>query len=112
MAFFFIVPLWILCLLGGATLFCFARLRNLSLYVLLGSTGFAVFSLLCSTMVLLVAGKWPQLFWHSGLLVAAGYIGALLAGGGSVSSAGWRLPTSSISGEIWLRRTLSANDEK
>ncbi len=30
----------------------------------------------------------------------------------SVSWAGWRLPTSSISGEIWLRRTLSANDEK
>jgi hypothetical protein len=29
----------------------------------------------------LIAGKWPQLFWHSGLLVAAGYIGALLAGG-------------------------------
>src|ERR1019366_9697339 len=82
MPFFFIVPLWILCLLGGATLFCFARLRNLSLYVLLGSTGFTVFSFLCSTMVLLVAGKWPQLFWHSGLLAAAGYICALLAGGG------------------------------
>src|ERR1022692_2074127 len=82
MPFFFIVPLWILCLLGGATLFCFARLRNLSLYVLLGSTGFTVFSFLCSTMVLPIAGKWPQLFWHSGLLAAAGYIGALLAGGG------------------------------
>jgi hypothetical protein len=81
MPFFFIVPLWILCLLGGATLFCFARLRNLSLYVLLGSTGFTVCSFLCSTMVLLIAGKWPQLFWHSGLLAAAGYIGALLAGG-------------------------------
>ncbi len=81
MPFFFIVPLWILCLLGGATLFCFARLRNLSLYVLLGSTGFTVFSFLCSTMVLLIAGEWPQLFWHSGLLAAAGYIGALLAGG-------------------------------
>jgi hypothetical protein len=46
-----------------------------------GSTGFTVFSFLCSTMVLPIAGKWPQLFWHSGLLAAAGYIGALLAGG-------------------------------
>ena len=46
-----------------------------------GSTGFTVFSFLCSTMVLLIAGEWPQLFWHSGLLAAAGYIGALLAGG-------------------------------
>jgi hypothetical protein len=81
MPFFFIAPLWILCLLGGAILFCVSRLRSLSLYVLLGSTGFTVFSFLCSTAVLLAAGKWPQLFWHSGLLALGGYVGALLVGG-------------------------------
>ena|SRR5579863_4730915 len=81
MPFFFIAPLWILCLLGGAVLFCFPTLRSLSLYIVLASTGFAVFSFLCSTAVLLAAGKWPQLFWHSGLLALAGYAGALLVGG-------------------------------
>jgi len=81
MPFFFIAPLWILCLLVGAVLFCFERLRGLSLYVLLTPTGFTVGSFLCSTLVLLVAGKWPKLFWHSGLLALGGYLGALLAGG-------------------------------
>jgi hypothetical protein len=81
MPFFFIVPLWILCLLVGATLFCLARFRSLSLYLLLGSTGFTVISFACSTTILLVAGKWPQLFWHSGLLAVVGYVGALLMGG-------------------------------
>jgi hypothetical protein len=87
MPFFLIVPLWILCLLAGAVLFCFARLRSLSLYVLLAPTGFAVCSFLSSTAVLLIAGKWPKLFWHSGLLVLGGYVGALLAGG-AVGAAG------------------------
>jgi hypothetical protein len=81
MPFFFIVPIWLLCLLAGAVLFSFARLRSLSLYVLLAPTGFTVVSFLSSTLVLLLAGKWPQLFGHSGLLLMGGYIGALLAGG-------------------------------
>jgi hypothetical protein len=86
MPFFFIAPLWILCLLVGTVLF-FTRLGSLSLYVLLAPTGFAVCSFLCSTAVLLVAGKWPKLFWHSGLLALSGYLGALLAGG-AVGAAG------------------------
>jgi hypothetical protein len=81
MPFFFIAPVWILCLMVGAVLFCFARFRSLSLYILLASTGFTVLSFLCSTTVLLAAAKWPQLFWHSGLLALGGYVGALLAGG-------------------------------
>ena len=81
MPFFFIAPLWMLCLLVGAILFCFARLRSLSLYVLLAPTGFTICSLLCSTAILLVAGKWPRLFGHSGLLALGGYLAALLAGG-------------------------------
>jgi hypothetical protein len=88
MPFFLIVPAWILCLLVGAGLFCSPRWRSLSLYVVLGSTGFTVCSFLCSTAVLLVAGKWPQLFWHSGLLAIGGYLGALLAGGAVGAGAG------------------------
>jgi hypothetical protein len=75
----------------GAILFCFARLRSLSVYLILGSTGFTVVSFLCSTIVLLVAGKWPQLFWHSGLLAVAGYIGALVAGGAAGAAGGLAL---------------------
>jgi hypothetical protein len=81
MPFFFIVPVWILCLVVGGTMFCSARLRSLSLYLLFTSTGFTVFSFLCSTLVLVAAGKWPGLFWHSGLVTLVGYVGALLAGG-------------------------------
>jgi hypothetical protein len=81
MPFFFIIPVWILCLLAGTTLFCFHRVRDFSMYVLLGSTGFTVFSFLCSTPVLPIAVKSLQLFWHSGLLTIGGYIGALIAGG-------------------------------
>jgi hypothetical protein len=87
MPFFFIASLWILCLVLGAVLFCSARFRSPSLYVLFTSTGFTVCSFVCSTLALLVAGKWPGLFWHSGLLVLGGYIGALL-GGGAVGAAG------------------------
>ena len=54
---------------------------SLSLYVLLAPTGFTLCSFLCSTTVLLVAGKWPKLLGHSGLLVLGGYIGALVVGG-------------------------------
>jgi hypothetical protein len=81
MPFFFIAPVWILCLLVGAVLFCFTKLRSLSLYILLASSGFTFLSFLCSTMVLLAAGKYPQLFWHSGLLAVGGYLVALLGGG-------------------------------
>jgi len=91
MPFIFIAPLWILCLLAGAILYCFTRLRSLSLYVLLAPTGFAVCSFLCSTAVLLVAGKWPRLFWHSGLLALGGYVGALLAGGVAGAAGGLAL---------------------
>jgi hypothetical protein len=76
-----------LCLLAGAVLSCFARLRSLSLYVLLVPSGFAVCSFLCSTAGLLIAGKRPKLFWHSGQLALSGYVGALLAGG-AVGAAG------------------------
>ena len=91
MPFFFIVPIWLVCLLAGAVLFSFARLRSLSLYVLLAPTGFTVFSFLSSTLVLLVAGRWPQVVGHSGLILVGGYIGALLAGGAFGTVAGLAL---------------------
>jgi|SRR5579863_5307550 hypothetical protein len=88
MPFFFIVPLWILCLLAGIVLFCFARLRSFSLYLLFASTGFTICSFLCSMLVLVVAGRWPGLFWHSGLVAVGGYVGALLAGGAAGTAGG------------------------
>jgi hypothetical protein len=91
MPFFFIAPLWILCLVVGGVMFSSARRRSLSLYLLFASTGFAVFSFVCSTLVLVASGKWPGLFWHSGLLTLVGYLGALLAGGAAGAAGGLAL---------------------
>jgi hypothetical protein len=82
MPFFLVAALWVLCLLLGTGLCCVTRLRALGLYILLGSTGFAVCSFLCSGIVLLTAANWPWLFRNSGLLVLGSYLVAILAGGG------------------------------
>jgi|SRR5579863_560424 len=82
MPFFFIAALWVLFLTLGTGLGCVARLRALGLYIVLGSTGFAVCSFLFSGIVLLTAAKWPWLFANSGLLVLSWYLVAILAGAG------------------------------
>ncbi len=57
MPFFFIVPLWILCILAGVILLFFKRFRFLSMYVLLSSTGGLLASFLLSLALLFVAAK-------------------------------------------------------
>lgn len=95
MPFFFILPVWIVCLIAGAALLCARSLRFLASYVLLGSTGFAIGSFAFSTLVLFIAGRSPGFFLHSGLLVMGSYIGAVFFGGVCGSLAGlilaWRI---------------------
>ncbi len=52
MPFFFIAPLWLLAIAAGLSLLFFRRLRFLSSYLVLASTGGLVLSLLASTLVL------------------------------------------------------------
>jgi hypothetical protein len=57
MPFFFLLPLWALCLICGAVLAFFPRSRFLSTYVLLASTFAILLAFLLSTAVLLLAGR-------------------------------------------------------
>ena len=88
MPFFFIVPLWLLCLVAGGVLLFSKRLRVLSLYLVMGSTGGVIVSFLLSLGVLLLAGKflggtrfaWVALIGYLIGIVGGGTIGIL--GGG------------------------------
>jgi hypothetical protein len=81
MPFFFIVPIWLLCVVIGVVLCFFKRSRFLSLYLVLSSTGSAIVSLALSTFVLWTA---PKLFakehtWE-GLVLIAAYLGSIVLG--------------------------------
>ena len=89
MAFFFIIPLWLLCLLMGTALACFQGLRRTGFYVIAVSTGGTLVSLLLSTAVFFLGtrigakhfGTW------SGVALIGTYVLGIVAGGliGSVS---------------------------
>jgi hypothetical protein len=57
MPFFFIVPLWIVCIVAGVAFLFSARFRFLSIYILLGSTAGLFLSFLLSLLFLFVAAK-------------------------------------------------------
>jgi hypothetical protein len=88
-AFFLIIPVWLLCLLIGTALACFQGLRRTGIFVIAVSTGGTLVSLLLSTAVLFLGprigfkhfGKW------SGVALIGTYVLAIVAGGfiGSVS---------------------------
>ena len=77
MPFFFIVPIWFLCVITGVMLCFFKRSRFLSLYLVLTSTGGAILSLVLSTFLLWLASK---LFSNELILIAA-YLLSLAVGG-------------------------------
>ena len=82
MPFFFIVPIWFLCVITGVTLCFFKRSRFLSPYLVLSSTGGAILSLVLSTFLLWLA---PKLFSNElrwgGLILIAAYLLSLAVGG-------------------------------
>jgi len=103
MPFFFIVPLWILSVLAGVTLLFSKRLRFLSMYLLLSSTGGLLLSFLVSLAFLFVAGKlvggtsmaWLALLAYlAGILLggALGIIGGALLARNVNRRMGWHSP--------------------
>jgi hypothetical protein len=89
MAFFLIIPVWLVCVLIGIALASFQGLRRTGIYLIAVSTGGTLLSLLLSTAVLFLGprigfrhfGKW------SGVALIGTYVFAIVAGGliGSVS---------------------------
>jgi hypothetical protein len=81
MPFFLILPLWLLCLVIGGVLCIFKRVRFLSLYVILCSTGGTLVSFILSTLVLVVMPRLLPNMAGSGLLVVGMYLLGIGFGG-------------------------------
>jgi hypothetical protein len=87
MPFFFIVPVWLLCVLCVVVLLCFPRFRRLGLYAINISTAATVVSLLLSTAVLFLGtrvgplrvGQWSGIALIGAYVLAIG-VGALIGG--------------------------------
>ena len=85
MPFFFIVPLWILCVLTGVILLFFKRFRFLSMYLLLSSTGGLLASFLLSLALLFLTAKfvggtsvaWLALFAYLAGILLGGAVGII-----------------------------------
>ena len=92
-AFFFVIPAWLICVLLGTALACAQGLRRTGIYLIAVSTGGTVVSLLLSTAALFIGprivlrqfGKW------SGIAIVATYVLAILAGGFIGSASGFFL---------------------
>jgi len=101
-AFFLIIPVWLVCLLIGTALACFQGLRA-GIYLIAVSTGGTLLSLLLSTAVLFLG---PRIgFQHFGQLrsvvLIGAYILAIIAGGIIGSRSGFLLTR-----KLMLRRQL------
>ena len=85
MPFFFIAPVWTLCVLSGIVLFCFQRFRRAGLYAISISTTATLLSFFLSTPVLYLGprigaqwmGRWSGVVLMGAYLLAIG-IGALI----------------------------------
>jgi hypothetical protein len=77
MPFFFILPLWLVCLLLGIVLLFLPKLRFLSAHILLGSTIGLLLSFGLSTLALILLAKTAV----SGWVVLIGYLAGIGFGG-------------------------------
>ncbi len=85
MPFFFIVPVWMLCVLSGIVLLCFQRFRRIGLYAISISTTATLVSFSLSTAILYFGprigaqwmGRWAGVVLMAAYLLAIG-IGALI----------------------------------
>jgi hypothetical protein len=73
---------WLGCLLLAAVLFLARPFRSISVYLLLGSTGCFLGSLLLSTPLLLFFALFPNQLWiFLGILILPGYLGTMAVRG-------------------------------
>jgi hypothetical protein len=85
--YFFIVPLWLLCVIAGLAMLVTVRLRYMSLYVLIGSTLGLILSVVASTgflfvsMALLSRLKFGSESPFGAFVVLAGYLFWIIVGG-------------------------------
>jgi|SRR3954454_18558522 hypothetical protein len=82
MAFFFILPLWLLLIIGGIVLICIRSARRFGIYLVVTSTSATTISFVLSTAVLFIA---PRIVdrppsWFAILTIGA-YVGAIPIGG-------------------------------
>lgn len=83
--FFFIVPVWMLCVLSGIVLLCFQRFRRTGLYAISTSTTATLVSFSLSTTILYLGprigaqwmGRWSGVVVIGAYLLAIG-VGALI----------------------------------
>jgi len=83
MPFFLIIPVWLLCLLGGLILVCFEKFRRTGIYTIVVSSMATIVSFLLSTGVIYFG---PRVVPHrferwSALLIIGTYVAAIIAGG-------------------------------
>jgi hypothetical protein len=85
MPFFFIVPVWMLCVLSGIVLLCFKSFRRIGLYAISVSTTATLVSFFLSTAILYLGprigaqwmGRWAAVVLMGAYLLAIG-VGALV----------------------------------
>jgi hypothetical protein len=85
MPFFFIVPVWMLCVLSGIVLLCFQSLRRIGFYAISVSTTATLASFFLSTAILYLGprigtqwmGRWAGVVLTGAYLLAIG-VGALV----------------------------------
>ena len=85
MPFFFIAPIWLLCVTAGLLMLLSSRLRFLASYVILGSTFGLIVSFLISTATLLLLAKLMAGLESDGslggIVSILGYLSGIVAGG-------------------------------
>ncbi len=80
MPFFFLIPLWALCVMAGLALLFSGRLRFVGIYIMFAATGGLLGSFLLSTALLLLSAKLfggTRVAW----LALAAYLGGIVLGG-------------------------------
>jgi len=93
MPFFLIIPVWILCLLGGVVLVCFEKSRRTGIYTIVVSSMATVVSFFLSTGVLYLGARIPldRVGRWSGLVLIGTYVIAIIGGAAIGAVAGFLL---------------------
>ena len=92
MPFFFIAPIWLLCVIAGLLTLISRRFRFLASYLILGSTFGFIISILASTASLLIVGKLTSLLGSSAgaIVVILGFLVGMVGGGvAGILVGGW-----------------------
>jgi hypothetical protein len=82
MPFFFILPIWLLCVVVGLALCFFKQFRFLSSYLVLSSTGGLILSFALSTFLLWLGPRFlSNASGWAGLILIAAYLAGIAIGG-------------------------------